>query len=204
MAAALSVALVGFLLGGCAPSNTGVPINPPVYYESLNEWTRSARITDDMETSLFITATLKSKAFRQAYVAEYSKRFELDKDLKELLEKRESEVGEQYVEFFVAAYTPLDEWNDFERTSSIWRLYLSDEEARRVEPLDIEKLDARDAIFRELFPYLDPWSSAYAVKFPLYSVEGTRMDKAEVLTLTVAGIKGRGELVWKLADNETK
>ena len=42
---------------------------------------------------------------------------------------------EQYVNFFISAYTADTKWNDFNQPDSIWRLTLSSNEGIVVSPL---------------------------------------------------------------------
>ena len=173
------------------------------YYDTLDEWTRSKRVYEQMDAKLFMTATYKSTAFRTAYVEEYSGRFELDPKMKASLREREEAVSEKYVEFFFSAYTPVSEWNDFEEKDSIWRLYLDFGDDQRVSPVEVEKLDPMDPLLREFFPYLDPWSRAYVVRFPVVEkVDRAPGDGYEGLTLTVTGVKGRGVLTWGIDKGE--
>lgn len=189
---------------GCASGEIDVSATAASsYYDTLDEWTRSKRVYEQMDAKLFITATLKSSAFRAAYVEEYSGRFELDPEMKASLKEREEAVSEEYVEFFFAAYTPVSEWNDFEEKDSIWRLYLDFGDEQRVSPVEVEKLDPMDPLLREFFPYLDPWSRAYVVRFPVVEVvDKAPGDDYEGLTLTVTGVKGRGELIWGIDKGE--
>ncbi|MBI5599805.1 MAG: hypothetical protein HY890_08755 [Deltaproteobacteria bacterium] len=173
------------------------------YYDIMNQWTRNTKVFDGLESRLYIHATFRSLPYRKAYVEEYSRRYELGADMEKTLLVREIEAQEAYNEFFIAAYTPSAEWNDFEKAGSIWKLYLSDRSGARLEPLEIKKVDSKDPLYREFFPYLDPWSYGYIVRFPRYDSEGRGPvgDRdSGFLRLVVTGLKGRGELVWRLDD----
>ncbi len=172
------------------------------YYSVLQRWTRSAKIFKDLEPRLYIYATFKSPAFRKAFIEEYAKRYRLGEDYKRLLLEREMDTAAKYNEFFVSAYTPTDTWNDFDKKDSIWRLYLEDENGARVVSVEIVRVDRNDPVFAEFFPYFDPWSEGYIVRFPKYTEEGAEIPAPDAgsIKLVVAGVLGGGELVWNLGE----
>ncbi|HHL39555.1 MAG TPA: hypothetical protein ENJ37_03515 [Deltaproteobacteria bacterium] len=196
-----AAALLAAVLAGCAALGGG---GEPTYFETLSAWTKGRKIYEELESRLYIYATYKSPAFRRAYVDEYARRFLLDDDLKAVMVQRELEAAERSNEFLVSAFTPDERWNDFDRRDSIWRLYLDDGSAR-VEPIEIRRLDGGNPLLTELFPYIDPWSVVYLVRFPRYGPagEGPIPGKgAAALKLIVAGAKGGGELLWTLKEGE--
>ena len=210
-----AVILAAVFFAGCA----AIPGEPqqPAYYQTVNQWTKDTKIFKNLEGRLYIYATYKSFTYRRAYVDEYAKRYGLDEDFKNILMERELEMAGMYNEFFIAAFTPAAEWNDFEKDESIWKLYLTDKTGVRLQPAEIEKIDSNAPLYREFFPYLDPWSYGYIVKFPRYGPKGegpVGEKESEFLKLTVTGLMGRGELIWplnaggegsqKIEDKETK
>lgn len=171
------------------------------YYDTLNQWTKSQRIYEGLESRLYVHATYKSMVWRKAYIDEYARRYRLSEDLKEAMLFRELEIYRLYNEFFISAYTPTDEWNDFDKKDSIWKLYLTDEVTGRLDAVEIKKIDSKDPLHREFFPFLDAWSSGYVVRFPRYDSKGAGPvgeDESNALTLIIGGVKGRGELKWQL------
>ncbi|MFQ5736733.1 MAG: hypothetical protein ACE5GY_07705 [Thermodesulfobacteriota bacterium] len=187
-----------FLLVACA-GNKGVV--KPDYSEVLGRWTRSGSIYEGFESRLYMSATYKAPAFREAYIDRYVEDYELGPAYRDLLLGRETEQSGKYNEFFFAAYTPVDKWNDFDRKDSVWRLYFEDSSGAKLSPISITKLDSSDPVIREFFPYFDLWSSAYIVKFPKYSETGTEPIPSEetgYIKLIATGVLGKGELEWRL------
>ncbi len=172
------------------------------YLKVLHRWTQSEKVFKDLESRLYISATYKSPSFREAYIEEYARRYMLDEDYKKLLMEREMGEAGRYNEFFVSAYTPSDVWNDFDERDSIWRLYLEDSSGARVVPVEIERVERNDPLLREFFPYFDPWSEGYIVRFPKYTEQGAEMPApdTEFIRLVVTGVLGGGELVWSFTD----
>lgn len=182
---------------GCASKKALVRAN---YNDSLGEWTRSKKIYDGLEARLFIGATYETLSFRKAYVERYAEDYELEDSYKNELLEREKERDEKYNEFFIAAYTPVESWNDFGKRDSVWKLYLEDSTGSRVIPISVTRVDSSDPRIRGFFPYLDLWSYGYDVKFPRYSETGVEMPSknAKYLKLIVTGVLGTGELEWRL------
>lgn len=184
-----------------AAPKTSVPSQKPGYEAVLGRWTGGAKIYEGIETRLIITATYKGFPFREAYIERYAKGYQLDDDYKKSLIEREKEAVEEANEFFFTAYTPEDRWNDFDSKDSIWRLFLEDDTGKRLVPLSVKRAEKGDPFIREFFPYIDPWSAAYTVKFPKYSAEGKDSipgNASKFLKLTVTGILGKGEIIWQL------
>jgi len=190
--------LIVLSLSACA-ANKGVV--KPGYPEELENWTRTVKVFEGFETRLYFSATYKSPSFRESYIDRYVEGYGLGETYRSALIERETEQGAGYNEFFFTAYTPVDEWNDFEKKESIWRLYLEDDTGARLAPVSITKLDSSDAVLREFFPYFDLWSSAYIVKFPKYAPAGAEPipgpDTAS-MRLIVTGVIGKGQLEWRL------
>jgi len=182
---------------GCASKRALMRAN---YNDSLNRWTTSKKVYDGVEARIFIGATYETLAFRKAYVDRYAEDYELEDSYKNELFAREKDQEEKYNEFFVAAYTPVEGWNDLNKRDSVWRLYLEDSAGNRVVPISVTRLDSSDPRVREFFPYLDLWSVGYDVKFPKFSETGAEMPSkdAKYLKLIVTGVLGTGELEWLL------
>lgn len=173
------------------------------YPEVLNRWTRGAKVLVGLELRLNFNATYKDIAFRTSYIDRYASSYQLDDAYKKILMEKETDQAEQYNEFFFTAFTPEDAWNDFDSRTSVWRLYLLDNLGNRLTPISIKKADKSDPLIRELFPYFDPWSQGYIVKFPKYSEAGKEPipgKDTKSLKLEVTGILGRGEVEWRLKD----
>ncbi len=166
------------------------------YPDILKQHTHKTSVHEVLEVRLMIEASLLGPALRNAYVKEYSKRFELNREDRHELLAHQNEENNKYVVFFVSTYTPEEDWNDFTDRDSIWRFYLTDGKGQRVEPLNIEVVDERDPVIRDFYPYLDPWTKPYRILFPRYSSDGVPMGQGNSLVLTVTGLKGKAELEW--------
>lgn len=197
----LAVLLVTF--AGCSKKAVKPDHPRPEYSRVLDAQTRSAKVYSGLDAVLFMTATYKTMEFREAYVDLYVKGYEVDTAYTAAIFDRERDANDKYNEIFVAAYTPQTRLNDFDRRDSVWRLYLDDNEGNRLTPVSVTRVDTADPLIKKFFPYIDPWSSAYLVRFPKYSVTGTEPipgPGTEFLKLVVTGVMGRGEMEWRMND----
>lgn len=220
------LAAATFLAGGCAsgkavkkvaaPDAAPVAAKPlkaakepqrPGYDEVLNAWTAGAKVYEGIETRLIATATYKAFSFRKAYIERYAKSYQIDDDYKKSLIERERVVAEDSNEFFLSVYTPEERWNDLDSKDSVWRLFLEDDTGKRLIPISVKRVEKGDPFIREFFPYVDPWSLVYTVRFPKYSAQGDDSlqglspipgKESKFLKLTVTGILGKGEIIWPL------
>lgn len=194
----LAVFALMIAAGGCA-KKTGTLKKD--YSGELGAQTRSTKIYEGLEARLYISATYKNSDFVKAYVDRYAEGYQLEQGIKETMLERGIEASEMYNEFFTAVFTPEDSWNSFVGPGAIWKFYLEDDAGNRLTPVSVTSVDGSDPLIRDFFPYLDPWSHGYILKFPKYTETGTEpIPGAETksIKLKVTGVLGRGELEWRL------
>lgn len=200
LAAFSAVVLLAFLFSGCAARKETYR---KAYNATLDRWTRTANVYEGMEMRLHMNATFKDISFRRAYIDRYAERYSVAEGYKAALNEKETSASDEYNEFFITASTPQERWNDFDRADSVWKLYLEDSSGAKLSPVSIVKVDPSDPLLREFFPHFDLWSRGYVVKFPKYSETGEApipSADTEYLKLSVTGILGKGELVWRLKE----
>jgi hypothetical protein len=166
------------------------------YPQVLERWTRNLDIFVDLELRLSMSATYKSPEFKASYLDSYGERVGFGEDKKAAITRMDSRESEEFIEIFISVYTPRLEWNELDSSESIWKLYMG-EGAGRVEPFEIEMLEASEPSLLAFFPYIDPWSRVYLLKFPRFAVNGSSpIGDDGSLRLSVKGVMGSGELVW--------
>ncbi|MBF0491460.1 MAG: hypothetical protein HQM15_01610 [Deltaproteobacteria bacterium] len=103
-------------------------------------------------------------------------------------ETKSEKIEHQYTEFLVFFYTYNKKWNDLDAPESLWQLRLEAAESH-LKPSEIIKVKPTP-LEESLYPYLAPWVKMYRVRFPV-------SDSSSELKLSLYGIKGEKELVWK-------
>lgn len=171
------------------------------YKKVLRQWTRSKKVYEiSFDTILLVTATYRSNAFMETYLAEKIRAEALPaKDAERLLENNEQKQ-KTTTSFFMCFYTPKRKWNRLHKSDPSWRLWLIDSKGKRVAPLKIEKVSKVQAALTRYYPYYDEWSSYYRVTFPMRTDQGDVLDLEQgTIGFLVAGVWGRAALEWDLS-----
>lgn len=192
------VIIIGlFVLSSCmSPDNRAVKKN---YNRAIKTYSEDSKIYKSLESILLWEATYKTDEFIKAYIDEYVRRYKLSDDKKSVLVEKIGKTGTEYNEFFIAVFTPDNRWNDLDTSGSVWKLYLEDDKGNRLEPISIDKHRDDNNYYADFFPYLDPWSIGYTVKFPKMTLGGDviSLDDSSFVKLIITGAKGSTWLKWK-------
>lgn len=166
------------------------------YLDVLNKNTREKTVYSGFETNIRIVATWKNSEFMDAYLSEYSRLYFSIPEDKEQRKDLLSHAAPDCVEFVFYAYIPDKDSNDFSKSDSIWRVYYSGEEGKRLEPIDIREIDSTPLV-TQLFPYVKPYGKFYNVTFsnPIPSGHNNAMPPEEP-ALVFAGVLGKLSLEW--------
>jgi hypothetical protein len=178
------------------------PFYTPGYRDSLENWSREARIHRGLEVELILSATFKSRAFRRAYTREYAAAYKLDAAEKERFMEAQMRAADLDCEFLVAAFFPQEDWDDFDDGQSMWRIRLINDAGERIRPSEIRRIKEKGALMTHFFPYITPWKSVYVVRFPPMSPEKNGQQGADKITLEVASVLGSTQLEWPMADSD--
>lgn len=197
---------VGWLLiVGCA-SHGSVNLNkagnyqPDDYDKIRDRWTRYGEVLRALDTSLYVHATLESPDFTSAFVSRYSHMFGLPSNQKKELKQGKKTKWEKGYVFKIAAATHSMRDNDFDRPDSIWHVYLSTSNEKKVAPLSIKRQRRLTQTTHEFYPYLGAFHRLYEVTFPKTLPDGSPLvgKSSRALNLHLAGPLGSTKLIWRL------
>ncbi len=181
------------------------PFEAKDYSSVLKTWTRSTKVYGSLDTKLFIDATLHSPEFRRVFALAFPDIYGQGGEVtrRELVDL--SGGIEQYVNFFISAYTAETKWNDFNQPDSIWRLTLTSNEGIVVSPAQIIQVKI-DANLKAVYPHIDGFDRAYLIRFPLTDPMQRLLLKRDTqsLTLRAASALGVADLTWQLEPLEIK
>jgi hypothetical protein len=198
--------VLALMLAGCSGPRPATLFGPQRhltsgdYEDVLATWTRSSRVYRNFETKMFVTATFHSPEFRRAFAIAFPEIFGHGGAVtrRELVDLT-GDV-EQFHNFFMAVYTPDDQWNDLAQPDSIWRVNLigSDEVAVDPDKIIMVKLDAN---LREVYPYIGHFDQGYLVRFPLTDAMHRLVldSRSTGAVLRIASALGVAEMQWQLA-----
>lgn len=167
---------------------------PTVY----RNWTRHARLVQEVGTVIEAWGTYKSSEFRQAYIAKYSSVYDLPDHDRSTLTKEQLEASRSTFDFHVSAQTTSDRWNDLERKNSPWRVTLLDEAGTELSPTFIRAVKLPELYESEFFPARTEFTRSFEISFArptdgqAFAATGNKQ-----LILRIAGPMGRIDLVWE-------
>jgi hypothetical protein len=203
------VAVLLLFIGNCSSVSRVVKSADPFYTagykEVLQTWTREARIHRGLEVELIVSATYKSENFRRAYADEYAEAYQLTPEAKKQFVEDQLESAAHGYEFVMASYVPQEEWDDFHRANSMWKIYLVNDLDERVVPVEVRQLkrqgktQRQGAIKSHFFPYDTPWKSLYTVTFPQDIPSTNRpviSGDTKHIKLVIASVVGTAEMEW--------
>lgn len=208
----LAPLLVTAALALSACASPVVSLAPPArtasagdYADIYERWTRAGRTISKVEfdTTLMVSATLRSPEFQDAYCARHIKLYDLRGAEADALREAETRRGAETLTFAVQALGHSYGWTDLTTTRSLWRVYLSDDSGRMVSPTAVEsprshKLTEATALFDH--PLAGPYARTFQLVFPRLGADGQPLlsPTARRLTLTFTGPGGRIDLHWTL------
>ncbi|PKN05283.1 MAG: hypothetical protein CVU74_02565 [Deltaproteobacteria bacterium HGW-Deltaproteobacteria-9] len=169
------------------------------YQTALNTWTRTQTVHSQFETKVSITSTLKSQAFSRAYLKEYERIYQLAPEDKKKREQTLAGLTSDFTEFLFYAYTPEKEANDFDKQNSVWTVFIVDNQGKRLEPVEIRRIDKITAVMESFFPYINKYyGSFYSLKFkPLPGLDAEPGDsQGKSFKLVMTSVLARVELEW--------
>ncbi len=171
------------------------------YLDTLDTWTRSQTVYSEFETRVTIKATYKGTAFNQAYFKEYTRIYQLPDEERKMREDAQINLSSDFTEFLFYAYTPEKESNDFSKARSIWTVFLLDEKGKRINPVEIRKIDKITPVITVFYPYVNQYyGTFYSIKFPPAADSGVKTGdaKSKIMKLIFTSVLGKVELEWKL------
>lgn len=169
------------------------------YQNALDAWTRTKTVHSQFETKVMITATLKSREFNRAWFREYERLYQTESAEKKQWEDMQNGLNAEFTEIVFYAYVPDKEANDFDKQRSVWKIFILDDEGRRLEPVEIRRFDHITPAMEAFYPYLNKYyGNFYSLKFnPLKGIEAKPGDPSrKPFKLVMTSVIARVELAW--------
>ena len=161
----LSIAIVALATIGCRSLPFPDPHLEGEYGKALKRWTRTVTLYSGLETRAFARVVYLSPEFVFAQAQQLSRmRAELPDQAAETLARMREEYRQP--SFFAVAYMPDRTANDWNESSSVWRIALNLGLGERAPDRIVRMERPFSAELRALYPYLDEYSTAYVLRFP--------------------------------------
>lgn len=171
------------------------------YTTTLRRWTKHRKVYRHFEALLFTTATYLSPEFRKSLIQRRTRLLGLPASEARRLEVEHQERNQRFHEFIVSAYTAERRWNDFDATTSMWRISLANDRRQVVSPIEVIRQDLRTGDLQAYFPYITRFQQAYLVRFPKQSLElGSPVIDPTTRSFSLRFMSGVAvsELTWAL------
>jgi hypothetical protein len=164
------------------------------YQTVLEGWTAQTTVYQNLDNTLYVAATYKSPAFREAYTRKYARDYKLTPDDARRMQVDQRTVAAGYHEFIVAVAAPDKRDLDIMSRKSPWRVYLEGAGPAPIEPFEVRPV-AKDARMESFFPYITPWTRVYQVRFVASGPDPAQRE----LNLVITGVLGTARLVYRAA-----
>ncbi len=157
--------------------------------------TRSGQIRGEYQLIAELHATLKTPAWRAAWIERSVRHGKLSGTARAELEQRERAADEAFVEIAIVLTTWERRENDLERGDrSAWKVWLVDGTGAEIAATEIVRDKRSDYVLRSELPGYGDFAEAYVARFP----RDPRLlgPGVERLILRMAGARGGVELIW--------
>lgn len=145
-------------------------------------------------TTLVVNLVYRNLEFREGYVHEYAKAYQINKGEEEAMLLKEKTQDEKEISFYLFAYTEDEKWNNFDKINPAWKIYLKDDKSNRLEPLSVKRFTLDPSLHFIYFPQVSQWMKGYEVAFP----KGADFTNAKSLTIILTGFLGNTEMTWEI------
>ena len=171
-------------------------IPSPSYESTFEKCSRYDRIYTGLSAVAFLNITYQSLEFRKAYIKELSRLKMLSlQEQKELIDVNIKEDSE-YFTFILRVYTAKNEWNDFHKGDSIWKITLSNNRKEIIEPNTIEVLKEKPML-NFFYPDINRWVRVYLIAFKK-DEHPTFMEDISSINISISSFLARTSFTWTL------
>jgi hypothetical protein len=190
MAARILIVILSLLL-----SSYNLYASDADFKKLVEKQTRSEKIyKNKFVTTLVVNAVYRDMKFREAYVHEYAKAYQLTKAEEDAMLTKESAQDEKEVSFYLFAYTEDEKWNNFDKSNPAWKIYLKDDKSNRLEPLSVKRFTLEPSMHFIYFPMASQWMKGYEITFS----KNIDTANAKSFTIILTGFLGNTELTWEI------
>ena len=175
-------------------------MDPGDYQDVLHRWTRRTILSEGLDATMYVTATLEGPEMRRAQLVLRTKMFDLSASERDARWAKEVAEMNGEIVVFVGVNTDAPRFNDVDQPDSTWRFSLRGDPGPEVRPERIEQLDRDSALTLKLYPYLNNWGRGYRLHFPRHSKDaGDVVGRgSRGLVLRIAGAPGQGQIRWEI------
>jgi hypothetical protein len=166
----------------------------------VSRWTRDGSVVSwqELDTTLLVSATLRSRPFQQAYAERYVALYHISDPVERARVAREElQQAESGTNFWVRTASHNYKWNELQPDRGRWRITLVDEQGGELSPDEISPVVRSEAVETALLGQpSDPYRRTWHLRFPRLPPRPSGGPSPRKLTLRFAGPEGKADLVW--------
>lgn len=140
------------------------------YSSTFARWTRDGSVVSwqELDTTLLVSATLRSRSFQRAYIDRYLKLYRISDPAEQArVEKEELELAGSGVNFWVRSASHNPGWNDLAPQHGRWRITLIDDQGHESAPELVTAITRTEKLEASLFGQVpDVYKRIWHIKFP--------------------------------------
>ncbi|MDH5478572.1 MAG: hypothetical protein OEY50_09590 [Nitrospinota bacterium] len=181
---------VSFLASCSTFSFDKMELGPDPMVEHVRQWTRSAKLYRQFDTTVLVDVTYNSAELRRRMVESHVMARKLGEGQKAALIEEQIRENEKYAQFYVAIYTPKSEWSRMAKSDPAWIVFV-DTPSGPVFSEPAVKVDEEDL----------PWATSlsYDPKFRMFyqiNVPRGKIGEKEI-KLVLSGMLGEVYVTWE-------
>jgi hypothetical protein len=175
--------------------SSGWPSRGGDYDDVTDAWTRQDDFSRDFSMVVDVVATLKSPAWRAAYVEHRAERERMSDAARAELTRAEQAEDAKHLEVELMVATYDRRANDLAKPGgrSIWRVVLVGDDGKEIAPTEIVRDRRPRSEIKAYFDALGDFHQPYVARFPRAALG----DGVRALALRVHSAQGGVELVWR-------
>jgi hypothetical protein len=166
----------------------------------FDRWTRDGAVVSwqELDTTLVVSATLRSRAFQQAYADRYLTVYQIKDPAERARVARDDLLKtDSGLHFWVRTASHNYKWNELQPDRGRWRITLIDDQGGEQSPDEVSLVIRSEAVETALLGQpSDPYRRTWHLHFPSLPPRRPESPAPRPLTLRFAGPEGKADLVW--------
>ena len=186
----LAVAAAAIAAASCATFGGGnVDLGGDPMVDNVRQWTRSAKLYRQFDTTVLVDVTYNSLKLRGQMVDSLAKARRMNADqVAELIAQQQAENG-RYAQFYLAMYTPDSSGGALTRKDPAWLVFVETEKGA-VFAESLEKIQPEDIPWGQSLPYDPRFRDFYKINIPRKAV------KEGPIKLVLSSLMGEVRATW--------
>ena len=183
--------LIFFLLASACSTHTfdKMTLSQDPMVDHVAQWTRSARLYRQFDTTIIVDVTYHSAMLRKKTVEWRAAAQRMEPEQTQRLHEEQRKENEKYAQFFVAIYTPESEWSQLSKSDPPWTVFVQTPEGPVFSEPAV-KVRQETLPWGNNFPYDPRFRSFYRINVPREKI-GTGEIK-----LVLSSLLGEALVKW--------